>query len=347
MASTTRRRARPAAARRSRCGRSCASRKTAGRCAAYAAASPGGHEHRDVVEAQRLVPPAASSPDRARHGLAARAGRSRARGRRGSRRRRAAGAVGRVARGLAAAARRSAGWWSSVAAGRLAAGRRSGRRGRSRRCALSARTCSRPGRPQRWSGAGSRRSTIFPEALARAERVDDDLGRAPEALEELVEGARHVREAEDVHRARQERGARLERRHGLVQRDDARRRARGRARLRRTSRARGAAATRSVSAWLSGRAPRPRSQRRQHVAARVRVLLEEPAQRAPRAARAARRSRRRRSPPAAQVRAHRGELGLGDERRRRGAARSAIASSAAASATRAPDAVRRPRPRSA
>jgi hypothetical protein len=64
---------------------------------------------------------------------------------------------------------------------------------------------------------------VLPEALARGERVDDDIDDASEAPEELVEGAGHVREAEDVNRGRQELGPRLQRRHRLVERDDPRR----------------------------------------------------------------------------------------------------------------------------
>ena len=197
---------------------------------------------------------------------------------------------------------------------------------------------------------------VLPEALAGTERVDDDVGRAGDALEELEEAAGDMREAEDVKRARKRAASGRERGHRFVQGHD--RRSAG-TRCRETPVAEHrepqaalppfdlgmTVAERRGPAGRRGSRPAPSlAPRGEHVPARVRVLLEEPAD-ARRELDASHVHRVGGLAAAAQVRANRRELRVGErlvveqEAKRHGLDRGRIRE-ARAGACRA-----RPRPR--
>ncbi len=128
-------------------------------------------------------------------------------------------------------------------------------------------------------GGGVARVHVLPEALAGAERVDDDVDRAADAFEELVKAACDVREAEEVHSGERQGRTEVQACDGLVKGHNALTAA-ARARL-------------SKPAFTEHRhvePPLPALRLRvpfverapglpcgEHVDARVRVLLEQPA----------------------------------------------------------------------
>ena len=313
-----------------------------------------GHEHARSSSKRSVSSASTQAPDLARDRLELAAHARVLEDERGSRRRRGAGA-GRRRRAAGSRRRTSLWiWWSSV-------------RGRARRVErideavvvveagdrVERADLLAPRAAPEVERRGVARVGVFPEALARAERVDDDLACARDPLEELEEAARDVREAEDVDRARQGRRCGLERGDRLVQRDEPRRARRpplGEAALAEHRAATGGAATLRSRACALGRAPSPAACAHAGEPACRRASTCTPRRGGRCATRAARgagpsgsaRVARRRAGTRGRARARRARAP-----RRRAGARSAIASSAAASARRAPPtAPRRPRRRS-